>query len=290
MLNYLLIAVSSILAGFITISKKTWQKETVSVENAMPLYVGVMGLCSIITFFITAKGNVALNYVTFWYSFAYAGISCLSLSVSIVAFSKMSLVLYAVFTNLSTLFVWFYGIIFMNDAVTVKSIIAAALFAITVFIPMLGAKRGKTKAIGYILGFATTLIGTAATIVVKYYSISPSKMSDSTMCFYTNVFMFAAIVVWQLFCPSHRPDREDVKKIKGALVLIPIAAVLNNISAMTSLFILKTMPVSVYSVVSAAMGCIVVFVNSKVVFREKVRMTEVISLILSTGAAVISVI
>lgn len=290
MLNYLLMTVYAMLVGLTMVSKKVWQKKTVGMENAMPVFLGVTAICSVITFYITARGNIAINGVTFIYAFLYAALAILSILVSFGAISKMSLVLHAVFANLGTLLIWLYGIVFMNDEITVKNSISALLFATTIFVPIIGTKRNKTSVLGYILGFLLALINASSTILVKYYAMSPAKMSDSTLCFYTNVFMLAAILIWQIFSPQHRPDMGDIKKVKGALLLIPIASVGNNIAAIINLFVLKTMPLSVYSILSAALGCVVVFINSGVIFREKIKSAEVISLILSTGAIIISVI
>ena len=164
------------------------------------------------------------------------------------------------------------------------------MLSISIIIPIFDIKYNKTNILGYVIGIAVALNSSASSILLKYYAASPSKMSDSTLCFYTNVFMLALILIWFLISHNSRPSFKQLRTKEKAFMFIFFCTLCNNFSSILQLYILKTMPISLYSILIAALGCIVTFIISKLIFKEQCYRRDILSLILSTAATIIAII
>lgn len=290
MLNYLLTAVAAALNGAVTLTEKAWQKKTAGIKCASLVFMTLMAACSVIIFYFMSWFDISVNFVTIIYSLLYAAAAILSVMLVLAAISRINLILLSVFSSSKTVIVWLIGILFMNETINAKSIISTTLFTVSMLLPLTDLKNNKTKTIGYLIGISLAAVEAATVILMKFYTVNPDKMSDSTMCFYTNVFIFAFLVLYLVFLPQKRPKREDFKGKSGVFLLIPLCTLASNFSSVLQLGILKTMPISHYSVLIAALNCIIVFVNSKIIIRESCRVVDLICLALSTAAVIITVI
>lgn len=290
MLNYILTAAAAALNGAVTLTEKAWQRKTEGIKCASAVFMTLMAACSVIIFYFMSGFDISVNFVTIVYSLLYTAAAILSIMLALAAISRINLILFSVFSSSKTVLVWLIGILFMNEIINAKSIISAALFTVSMLLPLADLKNNKTKLTGYLIGISLAAVDAATVILMKFYTANPDKMSDSTMCFYTNVFMFAFLILYLVFSPDKRPKAKNYKGKSGVFLLIPLCTLSSNLSSVLQLGILKTMPVSHYSVLIAALNCIVVFINSKVIFRESCRAVDIICLALSTAAVIITVI
>ncbi len=290
MLNFLLTFAETALIGVSVLFQKMWQLETQYIKNASYAFLAVMTFFSIIVFYFTSGFDVRINPTTLIYSLIYSAIAIISVILLFAAMSRINLILYSVLNNSQSLLVWIYGIIFMKEQLYAGSIISAVLFSISIIIPIFDIKKNKTNVLGYVIGIAVALNSSASSILLKYYAASPSKMSDSTLCFYTNVFMLALILIWFLISHNSRPSFKQLRTKKKAFMFIFFCTLCNNFSSILQLYILKTMPISLYSILIAALGCIVTFIISKLIFKEQCYRRDILSLILSTAATIIAII
>ena len=290
MLSYILTAIIALLNGTTSLSEKAWQRKTMGLSNNTGLFLIIMSACSMLIFSIMAGFDLRVNAVTIIYALLYAADALMSISLTFIAISRMNLITYSVFSSCKTVLVWVFGILFMKESADISSVISALLFTASVLLPLVYVRGGKTKLSGYFIGLASTFVGAFGILLLKFYAKSPQKSADSVLCFYTNLFMLLFMVLFMLLSPKNRPKLKDFSGVKYVFLLIPLCTVASNVASVLQLSIMKTMPVSHFSVLIAALNCIVVFINSKVIFRETCRMLEVCCLILSTAAVIISVL
>ena len=290
MLSYILTAIVSLLNGTASLSQKAWQRKTSGLSNNTNLFLIIMSACSMLIFSAMSGFDLRVNAVTVFYALLYAADALISVSLTFIAISRMNLITYSVFTSCKTVLVWAFGILFLNERASPSSIVSAVLFTVSVLLPLVNVRGGKTKLSGYFIGLASTFVGAFGTLLLKFYAKSPQKSADSVLCFYTNAFILLALLLFTLFSTESRPKLKEFSGVKYVFLFIPLYTIASNVSSVIQLSILKIMPVSHFSVLIAALDCIAVFINSKVIFRESCKALDVCCLILSTAAVIISVL
>ena len=148
------------------------------------------------------------------------------------------------------------------------------------------------------------LIGTGVSLTIKSFSSLASYTPEraSTMYFYANIFTFIFLFASVLI--TTKKPREGAKaliprngiglkatflKVNPYLyILVPIVATVANIPTVICTYCMKNMDLSVYVVLSNATALLILFVISKFIFKEKSTLGEIISLVISGVAGIIS--
>lgn len=293
MLGYVLIFLQAAISGAGTAAQKLYTKKTQLVEHGSEIFLLIHVIGAIIYFGAMSGFNLAINKTSLIYSACY-GIICLaSLLVNMVAMSNMNLIMLSVFSRGNTMIVWLVGIVLFQEAFTVSGVISALLILMSILMPLFeqkSEKTGKFHIKNYIIGILIILLSTVSTLLLKFYSMEPKKMPDSIFCFYTNVFM-AGFTLFRLIQSLKNGNFiGEMQQIKSNLLLTPLYTVCTTSATLISMYVLKIMPLSLNSVLSYAAGSIVVFVNSKWVFRERYTKHEIIAFVLSSMAVLITII
>lgn len=284
MLNYIYVIITSVLVGFVTMAEKLWQRKTYGAEYSQYVFLTVMSFCSMIIFFIMSGFNIYVNPVTLAYSFIYAILALVSVKLSLSAMAHMNLILYSTFYKGSPMPVWIFGILFFHDSLKINDLISALLITASIIVPLFEMRNGKSDFKGYIIGILLTLSNALSVIILKFYAASPSKMPDSIMCLYTNVFLLAFLLAKFLLSQEKQKYISTLLVTKKILFIIPLSTLSNNLSTLLQMHILKSMELSLFSLISSAAGCIILFINSKVIFKEHCSKSDFISFLLSTAA------
>lgn len=289
MLEYSLLLLNTLIGWGNGILQKEWQRKTATIKYSSAVYLIAQTAFSCLVFFVMAGFDLRANAVTLIYSFVYALIVILSLVSNFVAMSKMNLMLCSVFGNGSQTVVWLVGVIFFREAFEFGGALSAGLILISILLPLLNLKGGKTAKSGLAVGFFRTAIAASSTVLMKLYAAEPHKMSDSVMCFYTNVFVLVLLLIYFAFMKDKGGLIDGFSNVGKKIVFAPICAVLSNLGTVLSMYVLRTLPLSTYSIITYSLGFATVFINSKFIFREKRTAIDTIAFILSATAVVITI-
>lgn len=289
MLEYSLLLLYTLIGWGNGILQKEWQRKTEKIKYSSAVYLIAQTACSCLVFFVMAGFDLRADAVTLIYSFVYALIVILSLVSNFVAMSKMNLMLCSVFNNGSQTVVWLVGIVFFRDVFEFGGALSAGLILISVLLPLLKLKGNKTAKGGIAVGFFRTAVSASSIVLVKLYAAEPHKMSDSVMCFYTNLFILVLLLIYFVFMKDKSGLIDGFSNVGKKIVFAPICAVLSNLGTVLSMYVLRTLPLSTYSIVTYSLGFATVFINSKFIFREKRTAIDTVAFILSAIAVVITI-
>lgn len=282
------------MSGMSSAMQKLWQKKTIGAGNAPYIFLVVNGLSACLIFYAMSGFNLSINVTSLKYAAMYGAVVIFSLVLNMAAMLRMNLILCSVFSRGSSMAIWLIGILFFKDKLTFSGAVSAMLILISVLFPVFGIKNGKIKLSDCLIGGAITAVGTLSTLLLKFYASEPDKSANSVMFFYTNVFVIAfvaiAAVIGYGFLFEKKDLASDIKMTKGFVWIIPVSTLGSNLASVISVYVMKLMPLSLYSIVSYTVGCVVVFVNSKLVFREKCTVSDAVAFVLSAAAALITLI
>lgn len=290
MLGYLLIVISSLVSGVGNVFQKQWQVKTCGNENAPYIFLMFNCIFACFIFFAMSGFDVSANAVTLVYSAFYGLIACLSILLNFATMSRMNLIVCSVFSKGTSAAVWLVGILFFKERVSMTGVISAIMMLASVSIPFLKIKSGEIDAKGVFAGLAVVAIGTLSTITLKLYSAEPLKRPDSVMCFYTNVFILMFLAARFCLMKEKQKIISDFKLVKKRIYYIPFSTFGNNLSSLVSMYAVKIMPLTLYTVVGQPIGCVILFIQSKIIFKERCDKADIASLVLSVAAVLITLI
>ncbi len=294
MTAYLFVVLSSVMSGMSSATQKLWQKKTSDAGNAPYIFLVVNALSACLIFYAMSGFDLTINSTSLRYAALYGAVVIFSLVLNMAAMTRMNLILCSVFSRGSSMIIWLIGILFFKDELKFSGAVSAVLILISILIPVFGITNGKIRVSDCLIGGAITAVGTMSTLILKFYATEPAKSANSVMFFYTNVFVivfvaFAAVIGYG-FLFERKNLASDLKRTGKFVWIIPLSTLGSNLASVISVYVMKVMPLSLYSIVSYTVGCVVVFVNSKVVFREKCTVSDAAAFVLSAAAALITLI
>lgn len=290
MSTYIFIIISSLMSGASTMFQKLWMKNTRNILNQSEIFALIHVVSTLIFYFILSGGNLYTNMTTLIYSMLFGFFSTASILINLTAMKHMNLVLLSVFSRGSNMTTWLFGILFFRERFSISGIVSTLLIFISILIPLFGSNIKNTKLTDYLLGISIMLLGTANTVLLKLYAVEPLKMSNSILCFYTNVFMALFTIINMLRKTNVSEIFTEFKQVKKQFALIPANSLANCVSTIINMYVLSIMPLSSTTTISYAVGCIVVFINSKLIFKEKCTRSDIIAFILSAAAFFVTLI
>lgn len=290
MVLYMLTALSAVISGTGIFVQKFWQRRTIQVKNAASVYLLMMSVFAIGVFYVMNGFSVDVNLYTLVCSAIYGIFAILANVLTLSAMSNMSLLLCSVFQRGSTLLIWLWGVLAMHDSIKAAQVISAVLMTLSILTPLYGEKNCTISKRSLFLGAAIMANGASSSIFLKYYTQNPQKMSDSALCMYTNVLMLGYIIVRFAVSKNRKELADSFKKTKKIHWVVLLGTIGNGVATILSMYVMKRMPISVYSIISSAVGFVIVFINSKVIFREECSSREVVSFLFSALAVLITLI
>ena len=295
MLVYSLILVTLALSATSQVLSKKFQ---LGVKNYISTMIGmniVNAIFGIVYFFFLSKFNIEMNITTLVFSMLYALLVINSLTISVVALSKMSILMMSVVGMLGSVSgSVVIGRIFFGEEITVNAVLAVIALLSAVIIPYIGdatLKHGKNSvfvALWYFVSCAIT--GT----FLKFYTENENTLHSNNLFFMTNVFCLIFCVIFAIIymCAVSDKDKRFSFKSLGfkGIANIGVRTAISNITSIISVIIIASMPISAYSIITSALGLILNTFLAKVLFAEDLKMKNYIALVLAVFAVVIGAI
>ena len=290
MIFYVMAVLVAAINGTGSLTQKLWQKKTMMIPHAESVYILLMSSFATVAFFVMNRFSFVVNRYTLICSMGFAICAILANLLILLAMSQMSLLLCSVFQRGSTLLIWLWGVLVMHDSVQAVQVLAAVLMTASILVPLYGNQRHVITKKAVLNGVAMIVNSAASSIILKYYTQNQQKMSDSCLCLYTNLLMLGYILIRAVLSKNRKEQMIALSKTKRFQFYILLGTVGSNLATVLSMYVMRHIPISVYSIISSAAGFVIVFINSKVIFREECSGQELISFLFSAAAVLLMLI
>ena len=245
-------------------------------------------------FFVASGFNININVSTMIFSAMFAVVVCLSLVIGICILSRVQIATASIISSSGNIIVSsVFGIIYFGEHLTVKLVCAIIMMLFAAIIPLKFSnsdpqKRSsaKSKLIICILSF---FLAGAANIVSKLYAENPHVTDTVSFFFWTNVILVAASfsVIVFVALKNHIAPKTVIKTFTPKqLGNVAMRTAMSNISSVLTVSVLSMMNVSLYTVLTSALGIIVSALMS-LFFKEQMKLRNWISVALAITAGVI---
>jgi len=297
LLNVLMLFIVSAMDGVTTYSQKKYSARTIGNGLAKPLFVMLASLLSLIPYAIISKGMLIPDGTLLLYSASYAVALIAITVIKLIAYNRMNLILLNVLLKGSTVLTWVFGIVLFKESFKLTGLIAQFLIITAIILPLILTDKQNRKAsvLSYVLGLALMVLLTASTVIVKKYCMIPTVDTGSMGAFYFYVNVFASVMPLIMVIRAARTLESgkgagsELKAIAPVNYLfIVINCVLGAPSTIISTNVMQAMPLVDYTILATCIGTVVLFLNSRIVFREKGSNAEVVSLLLTVCATIVN--
>lgn len=297
--NYLLVVLLGVMSNTSTAAQKKYGRLVNGRNQSTNIYLVIHTILSSMNFAIMAKFNLSGDTTAILYGLIYGFICSAAVIVNFVAYKKMDLIMMSIFTKGNIVANWLIGVIIFKEKIKPTSVVSVLLIFICVLMPLLRLKKvggRKMSVAAYFIGILMIIIAGCSTMLTQTYYKLPATNSQSVsvMCFYTNVFM--VIILTAVFVLSARKSngglgiKGEFKAIKPVYyLLIPICGLCQNPAALINAHILKTMPLSVFTIFSTGVGSIILYLFSRFIFKENIDKHDLATWLIATVAGLISV-
>lgn len=268
-----------------TIFKKNYVNNTSDVKASLNIFMLLTHIIAAGYFFILAKGSVPLNVPTAIFSAMYAATCLSSVWFTMVGYNKTNLVYISVFSGAGSVIIPFIlELCFSSQSFSISQILSVALRMLAILIPLFSGKRDKK---GLTICIILFLICGVSGILPKMYAENPMVLSNSSFCFWTNIFIIPFVVILVLKKDGIKQLSSDMKKI-GLInyAYIFSGTAISNISSLMLLYILTFVSATVYSVLSSSCGLILTALVSRLIYKEKLTK----QILLSAAVSVLAII
>lgn len=182
----------------------------------------------------------------------------------------------------------FYGIIFLREPSNVLTYIAVALIVISLFLMNYQKKNeaetAKKVSPVWVISIALCIAANAGIVIVS----KAQQLVLDTKC--TNEFLIISygVATVSLMILSLVYERGKIlSAVKGVTVYGFLAGIFNAFKNVLAILTFLYVPVSVVSTVKTALGLVISFVISALLFKEKFTRNQLISAIIGITAVVI---
>lgn len=306
---YLLLALSQLMLGLAHFTEKLFAKKSNDYMPTTLLYSAGIAISSLFIYSVMAAFDLSIDAPLIMHALGFGLLYAASMISIFVSLKRMNMVVYSVFSKSSSILICIIGILFYGDAVTFPGILSIVLLSISILLPLLETKKlegSKKSIVNLIICIAIMLISTGVTLIIKNYTLVDGYTTEraSALYFYANIFTFIFLAVTVLFMT--RKPRSDGKrtlipregiglkatflKVRPALyILVPVVATVANIPTIIQAYCMENIDLSIYTVFMNAAASLVLFCISRFIFKEKSSVIDIISLVLSTLAGIVTV-
>ena len=290
-MGYLLILANNGLECIGTICRKGILRRSFHVRSALDIYIILAHPIAAMYFFLLSGGNVPLNGPSAVFALVYATICLISVTVSMIAMDRASLVYTSIFSGAGgVVFPFLFDMLILGRPFVLTRFLSVVVRLCAIAAPLLTTKTERKNLRICVLLF---FIAGASPILAKLYSSNPDVVSDSSYYFWTNIFVLPISVVSVMIKSkwNWRGVVSDISKIDGkGYLCIFLATACSNIGSLLTLSILRLVDVSVNAVVSGSVGMLITVFLSTVVYKERFTVRSAISVTCSITALVLGVL
>ena len=287
MFGYLLLGISAILGMISTVLAKKFQINMFFSKLNFMRYCFINSLVACIYFLAASGFRIELNGITLVFAVVYAVDVFSSLIIQLYVYSAISISLSSVLSMSGTIILpTLFGIVFFKEAVTIRMLLSLVLILLAVVLPgVKGAQLQRNKKT-LIICFIFFGVNGLAVILSQLYAKNPHVCSANSYFFVTNVILGVVCAFYLFRNYIKYGAQQDKKTALSAQQIgnIVIRTVLSNVCAVLSILLLKEMEVSMYTILSAALGLIGNVIISKLVFKEQVDKETLAAVVLAIGA------
>lgn len=251
----------------------------------------LVGLAGSILYFIICGFKMEVTM----FSFIVGLLSTIFVGVyTMVGFKIMSMgsiAIYTIFLMLGGMVLpYFYGLIFLDEQITMLKIIAMIMMVIAIIMQNEGEKK-KEKALFYILCIAVFVLNGGVSITSKIHQINTvyEAMSANGFVLLKNIMMF---VLYGAMIPFVvKKDRKSAPGISPKIyILIAVSALISSVSYMFQLECASYLPATIQFPVMSGGTIVFTALLGLILYKEKIRKKQILSLIICTIAATLFVL
>lgn len=288
---YLLFPLNALGAALANSFIKIYRQRIDNTHIKDNLYYILMIIVALLFFGALSGFNLAVSPITLIYAFLYALIAYLSVTFNMRALEKAELVTVSVFvTSGSILWGSLWGMIFFKEQMSVTKILGVIAAVTAVLIPYFAErKKGQFNAKGFKYCFGLFFVSGFAQLIVKFHSVADNASPWSVFCFYTNLILvpFIFLILRKQF--TLKDFASGVTSLpKKYIFLVAGALLLNQAVTFSGMFLIEKVELIIYSLTEKSFAIIATGIVSKILFKEKITVPKLISIILLTTTVAIS--
>lgn len=285
-------------------------------NNNIFLFFNSLFAC--IYFAVSVRFALTLDVEIAKYSVIYATLISVHLLVDLISLRMMSLVLYLVFQGFgSTIVPCIAETIVFDAPITPQTIISIVLMSLAILLPIFFAKQVGMNIKSTIFGLLIMLTCGCANFFGKFI-VANQHVNDnaSSLFFFTNLFMMIipitlmiqTIAKGQKATAEENDSQEKItvlckkksfidrfRSIFPGFGIIPLLVILlctisSNSGSLLSIILLRRVSMTLLSISSRAFSLLFSLLASLFIFKENVRLPEIIALLLSLAGSIVIIL
>ena len=284
----------------------------IQVEKGTPafaIYTGMVAVFACAFFFVCGGFSLTVNLPSLLYALWFSVLCIGSLFLNLKVYLYYPIANVNVINSIgSILLTTLAGVLWLNEKMTVGVMIRCALVIVVVTLVFLSGKHSekskeqpsdqetdKTPAVHkskwqlcYLIGMP--VMTAIVFLTMKGFSMIPGKISDTSFCFFANVFMFLYALIWLPLCLCKNKTSLRAADLhfgrRELLATLFIVLSSNTVSLLEFSLVARTDMV-VFTPVSTAIT-ILVSVVSSLIYKEKLNVYSVLAILLSLAVIFIN--
>ena len=279
-MNAILLIVIILGVSMQDVTKKIYNKRAAAAGTYF--FVTLTSLAAAI-FFALTSGKLSFNAEIIPYSIAFAASYTAGVVGSVIAIASGPLSLTSLIVSFSLMLPTLYGLIFLNDPISIGLFPGLALLAASLF---LINKRDKDVKINtkWVISVFFAFVGNG------FCTISQKMQQLAFDGGYKNEFMIIALVITAVACFAMMmiKERKILKMQKwDGYSLGLLCGALNGAVNLFVMILSGLMPVSLMFPIISAGGIVATFIISQVFYKEKLSKFQLVGFILGTASVVL---
>lgn len=248
-------------------------------------FTGVLSLFALLFFTVSDRNGFNFPVKMIPYAVAFGLIYCISYLLTFVALACGSFTMSMLIISYSLVFPIGYGIVRLNDPVTVFTCIGFALLMISLFLVRGQKGEGDEKVFSFkwLIAIVITTVGNGLLAIIQ--KIQQIKFDNSC----NNEFMMVGLAVSAavLLVGGAVRDRKILKEIiRYGIPYAGSAGVANGLNNLLTLFLNNILPLSIVSPVFAGTKIVLSFMTSRILFKEKYLMRQIFGVAVGAAALI----
>ncbi len=295
-MDYIFLLISIFCLGAQFAVTKLYQTKAGSGFFASILFSLTGAIVPMLIFACICKFNISFN----WFSFLMAAGATLSIVIYTVIGMKImsigSVAIYTMFLMAGGMFVPFlYGVIFLNEQLSVLKIIGVVLLFVALVFPVLNKNETKNKNLKLFiaLSICVFIFNGLVGVFNKTHQISPYAISTFEFLFWQKLIASVTLFVLSLGYAFSKKDKTEIKfDIKKALILLPLVVIFvifSQSSLVLQLVSAKTIDAAVMFPIITGGAMVFSSLFGMIFFKEKLDKKGLIGLIIALIATILFV-
>ena len=290
----LLISLTTTLCNVIL--KKFQQEKALNFPNFCLLNF-VNAFTASIFFFVATGFRINMNAPTFMFSLIHAVVVALNILINLCAMSKISLAVIGILTTSGNILgTSAFGVLFLNESISLKLAFAIVLVLVAVILPFVAERekeqqKNRGGKIAVLFSIILFFMGGVEVTISKLYVMSENVCDTNSYLFMLNFILVIACVIMLIVCSVK--TKTGIVKIFTDFSLrhtayIASRTLISNIGAVFMMLALAMMNASLYSTLTASMALVGNALASVLYFKESVSRASKISVVLAIFAVILA--